>query len=359
MNKVSILLPTYNEVENIETAIRAIGAQLQAQNWNYEIIVIDDDSPDLTAEKARSLMPEFPLKVLQRRTERGLSSAVVEGVKQSDGDFCVVMDSDGSHPVTALIPMLSLLANNQADIVVGSRLIAGGTIQNWPWYRQFTSSVASWLSIGLTPLTDPTSGFMAVRRESIQFSILNPTGWKIVLECVTKHPHLRLQEVPIVFADRQFGRSKMSAKAQWFFLLHLYHLYAFRYPTIGSFLKFSLVGSSGVLLDLAVVAFLHSLGLDIRLSAIVGFLLALSSNYFFNRYWSFAYAKNRNWVQGYLMFFGVCALGLIVRLGIMQGLMSIVSQHDLWINAVGLCGGSLVNFAGSRWLVFKAPHADA
>jgi dolichol-phosphate mannosyltransferase len=146
----------------------------------------------------------------------------------SRATVCLVMDADGSHPVSKLPEMILPILAGEADITVGSRNIPGGDSDNWPWYRRLISRTAAWMTLGLSEMTDPTTGFMGIRRELLKDLELDPVGWKIVLEIVVKAAPARLMEVPIVFRDRQAGKSKMSLGVQWSYIRHLSRLYRYR-----------------------------------------------------------------------------------------------------------------------------------
>ncbi len=227
--EVSVVLPTYNESENLPLLIPRILETLQAACIPAEVIVVDDNSPDGTADVAEALAQRFPLRVVKRVNERGLATAVLAGFQISHAPVCVVMDADGSHPVDVLPQMAQLVLGNRADIVVGSRHLPGGGSRGWPVFSRLKSRLAAAAAIGLTRMTDPTTGMMAIRRELLNHLDLNPLGWKIVLEIVVKAGDAKVEEIPIVFDNRQLGRSKQSLHVLWLYLRHCYQLYRHRY----------------------------------------------------------------------------------------------------------------------------------
>jgi glycosyltransferase involved in cell wall biosynthesis len=212
---VSVILPTYNEAENIPLIVPKIFEILNAAQIKGEVIIADDSSPDGTGDVAKELARKYPMQVLIRTANRGLSAAVIDGFGLSKAKTCVVMDADGSHPVESLPKMLRPLIENEADVAVGSRHREGGAIGDWPIHRRIISKVAAMLAKGITIMSDPTTGFMAIKKELLDGLNLSPIGWKIVLEIVVKLSPNRMIEVPITFEDRQFGESKMSLKEQW------------------------------------------------------------------------------------------------------------------------------------------------
>jgi dolichol-phosphate mannosyltransferase len=170
---------------------------------------------------------------LVRTEERGLATAVIDGFNLSKARVCAVIDADGSHPVENLPDMITPILEDEADAAVGSRHAKGGAIDGWPWHRRLVSRVASLLASGLTTLSDPTSGYMALRRTLLDGVTLAPVGWKIVLEVIVKLGSIRLIEIPITFTDRKLGKSKMSLREQFNYLRHLYRLYIFKFLSNG------------------------------------------------------------------------------------------------------------------------------
>ncbi len=206
---VSIIVPTYNEADNMRPLISGIYQHLSPTQTEFEIIIVDDASPDQTADVAEALSPDYPVRVIRRQGIRGLSAAVIEGINDSKATFCILMDADLSHPITQLSPMIEILNSGDVDLVIGSRHIKGGGSTDWPFSRKLISWVAGTLAIGLTRMSDPTSGFMGIKRSLFQSLSLNPIGWKIVLETVVKS-QVPFKEIPIVFKDRIHGQSKLS-----------------------------------------------------------------------------------------------------------------------------------------------------
>jgi len=225
---ISVILPTYNEAPNIAPAVSAIEAVFRENRMDGEIIVVDDDSPDGTAEIAGRLAGGYPIRIHVRKGPRGLSRAVMDGFEIAQGEVCVVMDADLSHPVDRIPAMVRPILDGACDITVGSRNIPGGGAEHWPFFRRLVSRAAGFLARGVTSLSDPTSGFMAIRRSKLEGVRLDPLGWKIVLEAVVK-TGAKVVEVPIVFSDRRFGRSKLNARVEWDYLRQLGRLYASRY----------------------------------------------------------------------------------------------------------------------------------
>ena len=222
---VSIIIPTYNEKENIRKLIPTIFRVLRKSRIRGEVIVVDDNSPDGTAKAAEVLGKRFPVRVVRRKGKLGLSSAVIEGFRIAKGDAMGIMDADLSHPTDVLPEMVRGL--EEYEMTVGSRHVSGGGIEGWPLRRKIISKFAILLARPLTPINDTTSGYFMVRREILDGLKLNPRGFKICLEIAVKSG-ARIREVPIVFRDRTSGESKLGGNVMWEYLLHLKDLYKFR-----------------------------------------------------------------------------------------------------------------------------------
>lgn len=211
--EVSIVVPTYNERDNVQPLVDGLRNALDG-TWNYEVIVVDDSSPDGTAELVRQLAEWDPrIRLIQRPQKLGLGSAVVDGFRMATGDYWVMMDADLSHRPDDLPGLLNTLS--EADIVVGSRYIPGGDVMNWPLHRRLVSRGASAVARFLAGLSvrDATSGFAAFRRETVEpiLPTLDPRGFKLLLEILAKCPRSVVKEEPILFVNRQRGRSKLSS----------------------------------------------------------------------------------------------------------------------------------------------------
>jgi len=220
---ITVILPTYNEALNIPVIVPLIGETLK----DCEILIVDDNSPDKTAEVGESLSTKYNLRVIKRTKNRGLSKSVICGFQEAKGEIIVVMDADLSHPVNKLPELIQPIIDDTYDIVVGSRYIKNGSIGSWSKYRLFLSLIGKMLVIGVTTLTDPTSGFMAVRKSLLQGIQLDPLGWKIVLETVVKTGG-RVKEIPIHFANRHLGKSKLTPLVIIQYIYHVFKLHVYK-----------------------------------------------------------------------------------------------------------------------------------
>ncbi len=222
---VSIIIPTYNEAENIITLLVKIQEVLSAAGiGDYEILVMDDDSPDGTAAKAAAMGKREIRAVNRKGKKKGLSEAVIDGFGQARGDIIGVMDADMSNP-PELLPQL-IAAAGKNEVAVASRYVPGGGVRNWPLKRRIASRVAGFLAYGLTPARDPLSGYFFFRRNVIEGIVLDPLGFKIGLEVLAKGRHRKkIGEVPYFFTDRTKGLSKAGPRVMLSYLKQLYRLY--------------------------------------------------------------------------------------------------------------------------------------
>ncbi len=227
---VTVVVPVFREAPNIEPLTRRLFDALDGQ-FEAELIFVDDDSQDGSEKVVERLAGEYPVRILVRRSERGLASAVLHGFAHAKGDVFVVMDGDLQHPPALVPELVRIVANREAEIAVGSRYVSGGRIAGrWSTYRWLNSIAATLLARPLVSLRDPMSGFCALRREIWERADrLSPVGYKIVLELIVKSRCRDVVEVPMQFEQRQAGESKLTWRERWLYLLHLLRLYRFRY----------------------------------------------------------------------------------------------------------------------------------
>ena len=243
--KVTIVVPTYKEAESLPYLIDRVSRLRSEQNLDLELMIMDDQSDDGSAERI-ALRHEPWVRFIVRTADRGLSRAVLDGMRLSRSEFLVCMDADLSHPPEAIPHMLAEL-DNAADLVVGSRYVAGGsTSEDWGFLRWINSRVATLLARPLTDLHDPMSGFFALRRTTFENGReFDPVGYKIGLEILVKCACKRVVEIPIHFENRRFGRSKLTIQQKVLYLRHLYRLYLFNYRSGKPLTRFFLWASSG------------------------------------------------------------------------------------------------------------------
>ncbi|HKW79242.1 MAG TPA: polyprenol monophosphomannose synthase [Candidatus Limnocylindria bacterium] len=211
-------MPTYNEAGSLPHLVDRLAKALAGREW--ELVVVDDGSPDGTADLADRLGRDHPIRVVRRAGKLGLASAVVAGFAASRGDVLAVMDADLSHP-PEVVPDLMRALSDGADLAVGSRYVAGGGTKDWPLRRRVVSRVACLMGQVLVPVRDSTSGFFALRRRVIDGVKLNPIGFKIGFEVMARGRYERAVEVPYVFRDRELGRSKFGQREIGQYLVQL------------------------------------------------------------------------------------------------------------------------------------------
>lgn len=195
-----------------------LAAALAIHKW--ELIIVDDGSPDGTADLAESYANVHPVRVVRRPGKAGLASAVLAGFAQSRGDVLVVMDADLSHPPEA-VPRLVSAIEEGADLAVGSRYVKGGGTEDWPLRRRVVSRAACLMGNLLVPIRDCTSGFFAIRKSAVDGVKLNPIGFKIGFEVMARGRYKKAVEVPYVFRDRELGKSKFGRREILQYLVQL------------------------------------------------------------------------------------------------------------------------------------------
>lgn len=220
-------MPTYNERENLALLAERVHAALHGRD--AELLIVDDNSPDGTADEARRLAERFPIRCIVRNEERGLATAVIAGLRAAESPYCVVMDADLSHPPEAIPGLVDCLARDSSvQLSIGSRFVPGGRVDlHWPLHRRLNSLIGRILARPLTPVRDMMSGFFCVRRSELRLEALAPVGYKIALELIVRHRWTRIVEIPIAFADRAAGHTKLSVGEQLRYLRHLGRLYRF------------------------------------------------------------------------------------------------------------------------------------
>jgi dolichol-phosphate mannosyltransferase len=221
--EVSIIIPTYNEADNLELILKKI-AELRL---DAEIIIVDDDSPDGTGDVAEELKRRYNNLHVIHRKERGLASAVVEGFKAGSSEIIGVIDADLSHPPET-IPKLIDTIKGESDLAIGSRYIDGGGIEGWNLIRKITSRGAVLLARPLTSVKDSVSGFFFLKRDVIKDVTLDPKGYKIGLEILVKGSYSKVVEIPYVFTNRKIGKSKLNLKEYINYIHHLISLYKYK-----------------------------------------------------------------------------------------------------------------------------------
>ena len=356
---VSVVVPTYREAENLPHLVDRLASVARGARLRLDLTIVDDDSRDGTAELVRA-RPEDWVRLVVRTTDRGLSQAVLEGLRQAEGDVLVCMDADLSHPPETIPRMLEKLVEG-ADFVIGSRYTDGGsTADDWGFLRWVNSRVATWLALPLTHVSDPMSGFFALRRSTFEAGrAFNPVGYKIGLELVVKCRCERVVEVPIHFADRRFGESKLTLAQQLLYLRHLWRLYIYKFGLFTPLVQFLVVGVVGTIVNLALLTALSAADAGPRSAVALSIFGAMAANFVLAR--QFDAATRARPLVGQLLSYVTATLpGALVNYGVT---LAAAARFPAWplqgAALVGIAAGAVFNLAASRYLAFKAKHVRA
>jgi len=354
---ISIIIPTYNEQVNITPLVEKISAALSG--YDYEIVFVDDNSQDGTAETIEKLASQYPVRVIVRRDERGLASAVVHGINNTSSDIVAVMDADLQHPPDVL-PALISKADNGVDIVVASRNVEGGGSEGWSLTRKIISAGAIIIAHLLLPPTrfikDPMSGFFVFRRSVVAGARLKPSGYKILLEIIMEGKFGDVAEVPYTFATRSEGKSKLNAREQIEYLKHIYSL-MLRKGELVRFFTFCAVGGSGVLVNLGLYSILTRIvGLNTTLSAAISVETSILTNFVLNNFFTFR-LRNVPGVKPFfqrLLKFNLFSLGgLAINLGLLTLFHNILGVHDILSMLFAIIVVMLWNYLVNTWWTWR------
>ncbi len=328
---LSLVLPTYNEASNITPLIEQLIASLDAvPGLTYEIIVVDDDSPDRTWEKALELAHRFPqVRALRRQGERGLSTAVLRGWQLARGQIFGVMDSDLQHPPETVVELWRAMKHG-ADVAVASRYIDGGGVSDWSVPRRMVSRCAQMIGLVVVPevtgkVSDPMSGYFMIRREALEGRELKPVGYKILMEVLARGDVSKIAEVPYIFQEHPERAGKHSAEVFSQYIKHLTRLRIYLLKN-SSFVRFCIVGASGTLIDTAMLYLLSdpsTLGWGLTRSKIIAAELALTNNFIWNDRWTFGKLAShqsgfRQRFRRFVKFNLLCSVGIIMNLIILN-----------------------------------------
>jgi len=328
---LSLVLPTYNESAHIDAIVEQLIAVLGGiPALRYEIIIVDDNSPDRTWEKALQLSHKFPqVHAIRRQDQRDVSTAVLRGWQIARGEVFAVMDADLQHPPETITELWRAMRRG-ADLAVASRNVEGGGVSDWTLPRRMVSRCAQLLGLIVLPevtgkVSDPMSGYFMVRRSALEGRELHPLGYKILVEVLARGAVEKISEVPYVFRETPHRPSKHSAAV---FAQYLQHLIRIRIHLLktSTFLRFCIVGASGTLIDTAMLFLLsdpRTLNWDLTGSKIIAAELALTNNFIWNDLWTFGKFSScqntlRQRARRFLKFNLLCSVGIILNIIILN-----------------------------------------
>lgn len=340
LRQVSIIIPTYNEAQNIKKILDSIEHNLP--NLPTEAIVVDDNSPDGTADvvehyRAVKKIADYTVNVIKRRAKDGLGSAILKGIENAVGDIIIVMDGDFSHPPNLIPKMIDTLKQTQCDLVVASRYVKGSAVHGWTFKRKLMSMVATKIAkMGLGIETeDPMSGFFAFKRKIIEGLKLDAIGYKMLLEILVKRKGITIKEIPYTFTNRKLGSSKLDSAAIFDYFRAVWKLYRYgkhmqkqeertSVRFISKAARFFTVGASGLGVNYLVsLLFATSINLWYLHANILGIAFSMTSNFFLNKVWTF---EDRNFgakttLVQYAKFVVFSSAGALVQLAMVYYLV--------------------------------------
>ncbi len=359
---LSVIVPTFNEALNIDRLVTEL-AQLLDEPFGqrYEIIVVDDNSPDRTWELAQNLMAERPrLRVMRREQERGLSTAVIRGWQAARGQVLCVIDADLQHPPDVALALYRVIERG-ADIAVASRHLEGGGVSDWSVLRRIVSRTAQLIGLLILPgvvgrVTDPMSGYFMIRRSAIEGVELNPLGYKILIEVLARGTLPWVGEVPYVFIERAHGGSKATARVYLDYLRHLLRLRLSSLP-VNRFVRFAVVGLSGVIVDMGLLFLLSDptmLGWGLTRSKLIASEMAILNNFMWNDTWTFRdLSSHQRGLEARLRRLGkfqlICLAGVAINATLLNLQFNLLGMNRYLANAVAIAAVTGWNF----WLNLK------
>jgi len=348
--ELAVVVPCFNERNNVAALVGKLDAALRGIAW--EIIVVDDDSPDGTAAVARDIATaDSRVRCIQRIGRRGLSTAVIEGMLATGAPYLAVIDGDLQHDEQLLPEMLKALKAEKLDIAVGSRYVSGGGIGSWDRGRAAMSGFATRVAslVMRQTLSDPMSGFFMITRPAFERTVrrLSGHGFKILLDLFASTPQpFRFREMPYTFRDRQHGESKLDSLVVWEYgTLLLDKLIGWLLPV--RFVMFAAVGATGVVVHLLTLRLAMTV-LDFASAQALATAIAITSNFVINNVLTYRDRRLRGikFFTGLLSFYAICGVGAIANVGIASALFR--HYYTWWISALaGIAVGLVWNYAVS------------
>jgi dolichol-phosphate mannosyltransferase len=355
---VSVVVPTFNERDNVSKLYRKLEATLDGVAW--EVVFVDDNSPDETWDVVRNLARrDSRVRCIRRIGRRGLSGACIEGILASSAPYAAVMDADLQHDETQLPKMLSLLQNGEAELVVGSRYIEGGSAESFDRGRAGASALATEVAkrVLSVSIADPMSGFFMIRRDRFEglAPALSTQGFKILLDIVaTAHGKLKTIEIPYTFGSRVHGESKLDSMVALDFVGLV--LAKFTHDIVSlRFLMFAMVGGTGLFVHLGTLfVALKLFNLPFAEAQAAGAFVAMTSNFILNNFLTYRDQRLKGFaiLGGLLAFYLVCSVGLFANVGVA---FSVYDKQPIWwlAGAAGALMGVVWNYAMSGLFVWR------
>ena len=374
-NQISIIIPTYNESQNIVNILKSIKDNLP-KNISAQAIVVDDNSPDGTGKivedylKNLKKITNYTIEIIHRKTKDGLGSAILKGIQEATGDTIVVMDSDFSHPPQVIPKLIESIKKYQYDIAVASRYIKGGKIENWSAKRKLISKFATLIAkkgLGIDT-RDPMSGFFAFKKNILNGLNLDAIGYKILLEILVKAKNVSITEIPYTFQDRELGSSKLGIKTILDYYKSVWKLYRYGKPlekqekrSSVKFLykagRFYTVGASGFIVNY-LISLLFTGGISelwYLHANIIGIVASITSNFVLNKAWTF---EDRDFsikktIPQYGKFAMFSSLGALIQLGMVFYLVDSVDISYPLALVLAVMTAAFGNFVLNKKWTFK------
>ncbi len=351
---IDVVVPAYQEAENIAPLIERIAGVRESTGFGITVYIVDDNSQDGTEQAVSGLALDW-VHLIVRKTDRGLSSAVLRGLDEGTGEIVLVMDADLSHPAEAIPSMVEEIKEG-ADFVVGSRYIEGGsTDDNWGFYRWLNSQAATLLARPFVNIKDPMSGFFAMPRAKYEKAEeLNPIGYKIGLELVVKCGCKKAVEVPIHFTDRVRGESKLTFTEQLKYVQHVRRLFLFKYANSSEVVQFLAVGASGTIVNLLVLSLLVFLGMGNQLAVALAIITSVCTNFLLNRRFTFSHSREAPMGDQFVKYVASVSVGVLVNYIVVSLLLNTYSDIKVQLASLaGIAAAMVFNFTAMKFLVFK------
>jgi dolichol-phosphate mannosyltransferase len=379
--QLSIVIPTYNEADNIIQLLESIKANVD-HSINAEIIVVDDNSPDGTGklvdqyiEKLRqnANVGQPNVRVIHRKCKKGLVQAIQEGIEFSEGKQILIMDADFSHPPDVLPRIVDKVKEHGDCIIVASRYVEGGRIKGWPLRRRLLSLGANTIArsmLDIGKVKDPMSGFFVLPKKSIENIEFNTRGYKLLMELLVKARSTRILEIPYTFTDRKAGKSKLSHAVILDYFHSLLHLYMHGKKSPINYLqgrdsikffskagRFFTVGLSGLLVNYLLSVNLSNGSLAhlwYMQSTFIGILVSITTNFIINKMWTFEdkdFSLFRS-VKQYLTFLAISSLGASLQLGLVYILTESRFPYEISL-LLSVLIAAFVNFILNKKFTFK------